>query len=202
MNIQHRLKKALEPHGEEGFLQAVRIIKVEMRILKYRIATDGPIAAVKELYQKIDTEYVRVMEDAKISCKKGCSFCCHLNVDLTKLEAELIEAHCEERNLEIDREKFRRQLKLTVSNRHLSKDSACTFLKDNECSIYEARPIACRTYYVLNDANRCDSKKYPKGKTTQATAIMADCMAAALDNISESKSMQQYLSVPRETLQP
>jgi Fe-S-cluster containining protein len=194
MKITRRLKTALEPHGEAGFIYAVKTIKVQMRILKHELEDLGATNAMKRLYQKIDTQYNEILKDAQISCKRGCAHCCHLNVDLTKPEAEYIISYCEENNIEIDKAKFKAQLNLTQDNRHLSKDSACPFLKNNECSIYEARPIACRTYFVMNAPERCDSKRFPNGKTKQATFIPADCMTAALDNLSESKPMQQWFA--------
>ncbi len=38
----------------------------------------------------------------------------------------------------------------------------CPFLIDRECSVYDARPIPCRSHQVLeDDASKCDTRNRP-----------------------------------------
>ena len=38
----------------------------------------------------------------------------------------------------------------------------CALLKDNLCSVYEARPVPCRNYFVASDPARCDTREKQK----------------------------------------
>ncbi len=95
-----------------------------------------------------------------IKCKKGCSFCCHQRVDIHAMEARHIVKYCKVKGISIDKKYLQVQakfkaLKQAYSNTH----SACVFLKNGECSIYEARPIQCRKYFSSSDPIYCDVKK-------------------------------------------
>lgn len=98
-----------------------------------------------------------------VSCKKGCSFCCYQPVDTTKEEIDII---FEEENPIIDRELLKKQAGL--NNEEYAKLNyefkQCIFLKNNECSVYNNRPLVCRDYLVLTDPEFCDTVKYPEYK--------------------------------------
>lgn len=94
------------------------------------------------------------------SCKKGCNFCCHINVDVSEVEAELIVHYCEEKHIQIDKDYLLRRRLTPWREVPLSNEAACTFLKDGECGIYPVRPLACRTYFVGSEPIYCDASKY------------------------------------------
>lgn len=78
-----------------------------------------------------------------MSCKKGCSHCCRIDVQITTLEAELIQvrqgipAHPAPQ--------------FTFGHR-----DPCPFLvPDGSCGIYESRPLICRMYQVAGDPEHC-----------------------------------------------
>ncbi len=71
----------------------------------------------------------------------------------------------------------------------------CVFLKDNRCSVYEARPTQCRTFpwwaYHLNDkqdweeaAKRCEGINHPDAPVVPALHIQEQCLTY-LDNLLE-----------------
>lgn len=100
-----------------------------------------------------------------ISCKRGCNFCCHINVTISPEEAKIIIAHCKKNNIPISQDYLNEQLKIPLDEYPLSiTHSACVFIKNGECSIYPVRPIACRKYFAFTPAERCDHKKYNKGE--------------------------------------
>jgi len=86
--------------------------------------------------------------DPFTACKRGCSACCHMNVNITDVEAQIIEEAT-----------GRRHKVLTRPNRHPDDRFSgvpCPFLVDNACSIYSARPFACRHHMSFNlDAYWC-----------------------------------------------
>ncbi|TWJ19223.1 YkgJ family cysteine cluster protein [Geobacter argillaceus] len=86
-------------------------------------------------------EYNKFVDTFSV-CEKGCSYCCHIEVYITDLEAEYIE-----QKAKISRVK---SLPNTLSV------SKCPFLNQNNiCSIYMYRPFACRTFHALDNPNYC-----------------------------------------------
>lgn len=89
-------------------------------------------------------------EMKRIACRRGCAFCCHVDVAVTPLEA----------------------IRLARLSRHAAAagigvaaraDAAaaprfrpCPLLKDGACSVYDARPFACRALYSF-DAAACET---------------------------------------------
>jgi Fe-S-cluster containining protein len=100
----------------------------------------------------------------RVSCKKGCHSCCYNLVKATMAEGTAIAAHLlEKRTFEQHRPQLEKTAALTDSFadnddatfRYLASKTPCAFLKDGECSIYELRPAACRTYFVASDPRNC-----------------------------------------------
>lgn len=95
-----------------------------------------------------------------VYCGKGCSFCCHIAVDITKGEAELIKLYCHENNIKPDYAYMEAQRNHTKENWHelrKTKQSGCAFLDETgACKVYDVRPIACRKYMVLDPPEKCE----------------------------------------------
>lgn len=77
---------------------------------------------------------------SRAACARGCSHCCHIAVRISAVEARFIGEH-------IGREP--RAFSSTVAERaaSFSNETPCTFLKNDECSIYEWRPLTCRSHF-------------------------------------------------------
>jgi len=123
-----------------------------------------------------------------IKCGKGCSFCCHINVDIHKAEAELILSYLgakgEYKNIKWDY--FEAQIGLGIYERPKIEKSACAFLeKDGTCGIYDVRPMSCRKFFVVNDPKQCDASKNDAGKTQtiQIQTLLDMEIAAAVLNL-------------------
>ena len=91
----------------------------------------------KNLLQSIDDQ----LEDLtgyygeEVTCFKGCSACCKVPRSVLPLEAEyLIE------NVQLDRGSIERILK------NAGDSENCAFLVHDLCTIYQHRPIICRTH--------------------------------------------------------
>lgn len=83
-----------------------------------------------------------------VACSRGCTSCCHYNVDVFPIEAERIEKRT---GLARSTGPHPRQ------NFH---GAPCTFLKDGICSIYEVRPMACRKHVALTSTSFwCDPER-------------------------------------------
>ena len=100
-------------------------------------------------------EYV-TSHNIDIVCRRGCVYCCYLKVDAGSHEIFLINHHIAtnfsvpKKNMIIaSLKKHRLQLSKIAGNDHLSMNIPCPLLFDKACSIYPARPFACRAYYSL-----------------------------------------------------
>ena len=120
-----------------------------------------------------------------ISCKMGCAACCRMMVPLSPPEAFSLSTYVEQlppddrdrimkrlsESLELlEREGLLNQLEqIAGASTPLSDDQLepinrayytlrmpCPFLENELCSIYEARPAACRELLVTSPAELCD----------------------------------------------
>ncbi|MBV9124650.1 MAG: YkgJ family cysteine cluster protein, partial [Planctomycetes bacterium] len=116
----------------------------------------------------------------QVSCRKGCAACCRQLIPLTPIEArhlhELVGRLPEPRRSEV-RARFmeaRRRLQEAgllplledqdqipieevdaLGARYMALGLPCPFLKEEACSIYPERPLACREYLVTSPAEHC-----------------------------------------------
>ena len=94
----------------------------------------------------------------KIQCDKGCSACCHSEVTITDLEAQVLRSFCKKNNLDLNTELMQKQVgKYGEDWLGLDWESRkCMFLNDQgACSVYEARPGVCRKHLVISDPVKC-----------------------------------------------
>lgn len=96
---------------------------------------------LERVYRYLDD--FRVYLAPHVSCNKGCSHCCHMDVQLSPLEASLIQMHTG----------ITMQLGNQLSTGHRD---ACPFLaSDGACSVYQVRPMVCRTFHALGEPENC-----------------------------------------------
>lgn len=134
-------------------------------------------------------------EKNNISCRKGCSFCCMLNVDISESEASLLIEHCKEIDFTIDWEKAKRQASFDSNNwsEQQAKDRNCLFLsEEGTCNVYKHRPSSCRNHIVINDPKDCDMGS---GITqTKKIAIwQVELMASTIMNIEDVGNLPKML---------
>ena len=104
-------------------------------------------------------------------CHKGCASCCTLNVAATSLEAEMIKnkiGSSLKTKLQdyINYERFQPKTTTnTIANLAIddidppeefipSDTEKCPFLEDNECIIYNIRPLSCRVLLSFKDCTK------------------------------------------------
>ncbi len=107
-------------------------------------------------------------------CKKGCSTCCNLVVEITAIEADLIKDYVIKNFGQEEIKTLEGKLKNdcyhypnsqhclsddSLRLKHFKLNRPCSFLSPNgECTIYEVRPINCRSYLVFSDPETCKPK--------------------------------------------
>lgn len=120
---------------------------------------------INHLYTKVDEFDTNLSASFKSSlqCKKGCSQCCYVNLSVFEVEAQNIKTWFE--SLSSDEKTI---IKNKLKSKQIPKDDKlpkesdpCVFLKNDECIIYPARPLICRTqgnalYFVESEVKQVD----------------------------------------------
>ena len=137
------------------------------------------------------------------SCKKGCSFCCNIQVACTEIEVDLIIKYMEDNNISLtdtEKDRLKEQCKFILRKDELkyiqSPHKQCVFLKDNECSIYPVRPLSCRNYFVYNDPKLCDTNNTNEEDRMVEIDFNLECVAIILTilEISNESTLSKFLN--------
>jgi hypothetical protein len=97
------------------------------------------------LHSKIDST-LKGLSDVPIACKKGCSHCCYIWVSASAPEVLFISKIIRAKGKAV----IERVKEAHIATKDYSFDNRdehpypCPLLEDNVCSIYSARPSACR----------------------------------------------------------
>lgn len=122
------------------------------------ITADRLRSAIASLYEAVDGlleafQQRSAAEGNPVSCRKGCSFCCHQAVFAVTHELLYLGDHVNRQFALQEKKGFvqrAREKSLLTLNKPVEEQlqirSSCPFLKDDSCAIYPARPMACRIY--------------------------------------------------------
>lgn len=126
-----------------------------------------------------------------VGCKRGCNSCCHIAVGVLEPEARAIGERIGVKPADVlGRDDFK--------GFDWGAHNPCTFLKDGECSIYEHRPLACRTHFTLDDdATLCDVTDrqpwpVPYVNTHQWQTIMLQVMSASANDVPKLGDIREF----------
>lgn len=195
LKITPNLHQLLEDNQgkADGMVKNMLFFYLDQYIMALKGSNEPSAAYSMQLHLDEVIEEVAGESDIKISCSKGCYWCCEQMVAITGHEAQLIVEWCASNDLVIDKAKLIRQSKLTdASTWTKSVDKQCIFLKDGICSIYQVRPMTCRKYLVASPPRKCNStvKKLVK----QFVDIKIEVIVSAVQNIS------LFLPLPEQLL--
>lgn len=125
----------------------------------------------------------------------GCGKCCTGSpgyVYLSRKDLESLSAH-----FGLTEEQFTQKYARSIDGQYALLDRAgstdCLFLKNNQCSVYEARPTQCRTFpwwvYHLREpsdweaaSQRCEGINHPEAPLVPSLVIQEQCLTY-LDNL-------------------
>jgi Fe-S-cluster containining protein len=111
------------------------------------------------MYQRLAEEQAKVIERAplELACARGCNFCCHQRVEIRPYEAFVLAEFIDRTMTEAAQGAVRARLAANrariaplTAGAHTAAGLGCALLQDGVCSVYEARPAACRKYYSLS----------------------------------------------------
>ena len=120
--------------------------------------------------------------DDAIACCSGCSFCCYMRVMVTAPEFHIISNYIKKTFTKEKIKALKETLRNTVSETarcvSITEKFAipCSFLDNNSCSIYDARPFTCRAF---NSTNNQYCQKYLKNQNV--TIPISLCHYAPFD---------------------
>lgn len=145
---QSRLKEIL----------AIESKKIASEIRRVKDQQETPLVNRVRFFRRLDQALEQTLHPgghSSLGCREGCSYCCHYHVYVTAIEAFAIVEHVHETFAATDRlatiERLRRNV-MTVKDmtveEHIHTNVACAFLSPSgSCSIYDARPLACRRHH-------------------------------------------------------
>ncbi len=158
--------------------------KLAMQHLSSGINHPSILALTKAVYSYIDAflesfqDYVQA-EQSTVDCQKGCHWCCFQTVMTVPHEMYYLLHHLNQHFTEEAKQAFfdkveQRHVKTSKLkvNHFLSLKHACPFLgEEGNCTVYEARPLACRTYLSSN-VHSCKSQfDHPDDQSVFAAAF-------------------------------
>lgn len=111
----------------------------------------------RRVHAEIDKLIAASPVPANSVCTRKCNYCCHIQVTCNEDEADLLVEVIKDRKIVIPRAKLEQQSRMSEDD-YMGTDkerSACIFLKNGECSIYEDRPATCRSYFAAVTTENC-----------------------------------------------
>jgi hypothetical protein len=148
------------------------------------IRAHSPAAKLRALREMLDI--VAVAAGGLAACGKGCSACCNIAVMVPSEEAAVIAK-------EIGVKAARPEHFATHGDGSADKyyGEPCPFLTNGECSIYEYRPLSCRTLYNMDaDALLCtvvpgDAPKVPYLNHWPFTMVIAQAFIQSMHSYAD-----------------
>ncbi|MDI1337742.1 MAG: YkgJ family cysteine cluster protein [Lacunisphaera sp.] len=117
------------------------------------------LAVLRSAHKEFDRAYAAAPAAARasVACRAGCGTCCHVPVGVQAhevlLAAEYIQARFSPADLDgvIARAAAHRaEFAGRTMRERAALKTPCVLLRDESCSIYEARPEACRSHHSNN----------------------------------------------------
>mgnify|MGYP000112021981 CR=1 FL=1 len=152
--------------------------QLAMKAVEANMEQEAVHQSIKEMYAAIDglidSLFVYAhQQNQSIDCKRGCSWCCHqpvfaLDYELDYLQAFIEKSFDAETISGITEKAQQKQAKLSQlkGDDLMNAKHPCPLLKDDACSAYEVRPMACRIY-LSSDVKSCvHFYKHPDDKNT------------------------------------
>jgi hypothetical protein len=131
--IRARVRGALVDASQAGSLETMFVAIDAVGVSCAGAFSDALVAAAA-------ADRRRGSDMAGIACRRGCAFCCHVDIDVTPLEAIRLA---------------RRAPGAGAGARPSARRAPCPLLSDGACTQYDARPYACRAVFSP-DAKACE----------------------------------------------
>jgi Fe-S-cluster containining protein len=140
------------------------VAEMGKRLLKVR-APAQMMTALRWGADEMETTYAKTSARvrATVACRDGCDFCCHVPVDVQAHEvffaADHIQVHFTPAallKLIARLARHRDRVAALAKGARLTSRAPCPLLRAGSCTIYAARPEACRAHHT-SDAAVCEA---------------------------------------------
>ncbi len=141
------------------------------------------IERASALHEMMDRE-IGVVASLPLSCRMGCSGCCHYEVEITQDEAESLR-EIVQNGFPIDRQRLyeqsTRERQDAAWGRLGNPANRCVFLGNaGACQIYEQRPAICRKHLVTSSPSLCTTQG---GAVLPVQVILAEILLSAATSL-------------------
>jgi hypothetical protein len=154
MTPEQRADSVKEKHGarfQQLMMEAMRLLDLPRNL-------DWRAKRMLEI-----TDELAAMVTPLAPCKKGCSHCCYQMIAISSWEAAQIAKVTGKKIASFDGYNPEEDSREEMVKKYTGK--VCPFLVNKECSIYEVRPLICRSHIsVADDPIPCDIKNNPGAK--------------------------------------
>ncbi|MGE0490216.1 MAG: YkgJ family cysteine cluster protein [Vulcanimicrobiota bacterium] len=154
-----------------------------------RLEKDDPMSAIRAALDSIRSLEQLALNlqldfSPQLACRQGCSFCCYPPVSANLPEVLNLVAYLKtqtspetfDRLRQKVRERAEQTQAMTTAERHRIS-LACPFLEDGKCSVYPARPLACRGFNS-RDVAACEKAFQAPEEPPQIPAFLPLLLAA------------------------
>lgn len=140
------------------------IADVTVSTLQGSSDADSCAALVAKAGRRIEATFEHLRkEGARIACKAGCAFCCHLRVTVTAHEAIALYHYLRSKIPAAQAQEIEQRVLANAERiaqmtqeQHWATNVQCAFLVDAKCSAYRARPMPCALHHSL-DVDACET---------------------------------------------
>lgn len=148
--------------------------------IKQGVKEVGEWTAINYVYIALDNMLDKAKKDAKkdgkrVTCTKGCSFCCYSEVTCSDLEWKGILEFLRRWNIEMPPHNPKHSVSRNEFNKLPWEEKKCPFLVNNTCGIYSIRPATCRIFNSTDDPVKCKKTSHiPEQNPTNEELIIVD----------------------------
>jgi Fe-S-cluster containining protein len=161
-------------------------------------------SAIESLYAAIDGLNDSVValaerQNMRVACHKGCHWCCHQAVYANSYElhflSEKIKSRFSKEQISewIEAAEAKSAVTSQMDEEEISTyKSPCPLLKNGACSVYDARPMACRIY-LSTKLNTClEFYQHPENKLNYPALIDFPLRAGRMMNEGFMAALKGY----------
>lgn len=179
--IQERLNAYKARKIDRSIIQKFGEFQDEMTQLIGTGKVDA-VYIVRRIYEIADY-YMEHDTNKYLVCRKGCAHCCRVPVDVTALEANIIEQVHGYTPAE-----------LRTWQPRPTRVDYCPFLnqKKGVCKIYDVRPLACRTFGAFDSPVSCES---PDNRHYIHSGNLQPFLGTCIDNMRNWSREAGYIDI-------
>jgi len=148
--------------------------KLAQSAIQNGLTNDSLFKAIKSLFEAIDGLNDSILalaqrQNIQVACHNGCHWCCHQAVYANSYELHFLSEEVKKNftkdalsTLLSQTENKCAQTSVLTEKEILKYKSPCPLLKNGSCSVYSARPMACRIYLSTKLESCLEFYKHPE----------------------------------------